>query len=550
MNKVEVSFLDNDDRKFNIEERELEKFEKVFPSAKIIRNHYNTESELEHDWEAYCNLPYSIKVLANERCLRAYKMKNEEMYILNKREFLKKDITNAEIMKEYKPDNVMMESNSIVNKMARDYMSKGGHPVVTTDNRDYDELKKQWYEYTNQAHDHRSASDNKSLELYGKKVPEVYRSEIKRYLMQDIDRAEYDDPIVSTDNSLAIEQMEEYLNTSNSLIESAIMVDSIGKSVNTPVEHTIYDMIKESFDSKLENVLYPVLNNSTICMTDEEVLKSLNNEEKAVMCEDSNFISLQAQLLGLAPSGFRLETADFNSNLPFNKLKHGWNPIIEFNEENRLKLKSRVNNIIRENCKLKFLPIDKVEMMIEESVEEKKDKQGLSVLIIKELDPDLANKDNDNTKVFLSFTPKDSYWYEFRNGTFLSKASIEDAIQKNSSAMVELYFVEMNDSLYNQSQTLLKDFNENPNKIRDVITKMKEVAPKVGNSKLFAYNLISTFLQKYLPDKKATIYILFSGMNPGYKEIADSYKKANIFEEYKRLVQSDFLEKTLQPTLV
>ena len=66
MSKIETSFLGNDVMDVDLKEKEIRKFETIFPSAKVIRDNYETESKLEHDWKKYLELPYSIKILAND----------------------------------------------------------------------------------------------------------------------------------------------------------------------------------------------------------------------------------------------------------------------------------------------------------------------------------------------------------------------------------------------------------------------------------------------------------------------------------------------------
>ena len=137
------------------------------------------------------------------------------------------------------------------------------------------------------------------MEYYGASVFDVYKNELKKYLLQDINKADPEDEIkADTVSNLAIENVQEYLRNNTNLIESAILIDAAKKDITTPVERTIYNKIVEQFDKKLniKGLTDPVLLDSTVGMTEEEVLNSLNSSGKARMLEDTDFIAFKARL--------------------------------------------------------------------------------------------------------------------------------------------------------------------------------------------------------------------------------------------------------------
>ena len=179
-------------------------------------------------------------------------------------------------------------------------------------------------------------------------------------------------------------------------------------------------------------------------------------------------------------------------------------------------------------------------------------KRGISILTIRDLEPN-STFDKNNAKVFLTFNPKDPSWFEYRNGSFLVKSNVQDTINNTKSGMVNLYFVELSDSLYNKAKDLLNDFNRSDNKLKNIITKLHISVPNVGNSNLFTVNLLtSIFANKYgSGNDKTAVYILYSGLNPSsYQDIEDSYQRLNIFTEYKNITESTFLEDTFKPNVL
>ena len=477
LSKIETDFLGNNVKDVDLKEKEIRKFETIFPSAKVIRDKYETEAELEHDWQKFKGLPYSIKVLANDKCLRYFGRRNPQMYIDMKRKFLTKDIDNKEIDNTYRPAN-LVEDHSVLE-----------------------------------------------------------------------DTLIEEDTVPESVSELAIENIYDYVNGNSNLIETAILLDAARTTASTPVEKTIYNEMKSQFNKRI-NSRGVVLLDNTIGMTDEEVLKSLDTQGKARMLEDTDFIAFQARLLGIDPDQSNVNRQDFVGESTFNKLKHGWNPIIKFNSRNCKNANRRMNRILNDNCKFKFIPIQEVEVNPQKEFEPKR---GISILIIRDLEP-TDEFEKNNSKVFLTLDPKNPNWYEFRNGSFITKSNVQSTLDAARSGMVNVYFVELSDNLYSKMSGVISGFNRIYNKkIKEVISKLKSTVPNVGNSHLFVINLLtSIFSNKFGSDNdKTAIYTIYSGLNPSsYQEIEDAYQKLNIFTEYTTLTNSSFLEDTFKPNIL
>lgn len=78
----------NQSNKFKIEE--IKKWREVH-GCPIIRDDYDTEKELDNDWEAFLQCPQNVRFMADDQCIDLYGMRNEELYYTMKKKFLRTD---------------------------------------------------------------------------------------------------------------------------------------------------------------------------------------------------------------------------------------------------------------------------------------------------------------------------------------------------------------------------------------------------------------------------------------------------------------------------
>jgi len=129
-----MNYFDNDvfykktdsDRTPNFIDKEIDKFETIYTGSRIIRDKYETEKDLDRDWDIYYALPYHMKRVANNQSLLLYGKTNEDMYKIKKKEFLKNDIQNPKITMEYLPGKkISLEEgfDAIINNYNGDIIS-------------------------------------------------------------------------------------------------------------------------------------------------------------------------------------------------------------------------------------------------------------------------------------------------------------------------------------------------------------------------------------------------------------------------------------------
>lgn len=79
--------------------KEIDRWEKVYTGCIILRDDYETEEELETDWDKFSQMPHSLQLVSDDKAQVLYGMTNEEKYFDIKKKFLKQNL---------KPDNTFI----------------------------------------------------------------------------------------------------------------------------------------------------------------------------------------------------------------------------------------------------------------------------------------------------------------------------------------------------------------------------------------------------------------------------------------------------------
>lgn len=547
-------------------EREVAKFETKFPGARIVKDKYTSERQLEEDWAGYCSLPYSLKVLCNERCLRLYGCKNEEQYLKLKSQFLKQDIPNTSLMKSvYRPMGFHESDNAdpdFMNRQAQTYMDNGGFPLIRTDYGDMDELNKAYKKFYNQSHAHMKIANDKSKEFFGLSVPEVYGKEIKKFLVKDISDSNVEDPIkpVVNDSLTATEAVLESMayTGENDVIEDILFTEIARLEADTPVTKTLVSMMEEKCIKANEaesgvNTSRPLGTAPIHYLLPWEVL-NLSEDTESLMV-DPLFVNYYAKAIGIKPrQGFNLEAKEFSDDEK-KLFKIGWNPCVPFNEEIGKKCIERANRILSENIHYKFISFNHTPNMLSESEYNSEPLKGISVLVVKELDIFNQEKVDDVPKVLVSFEQDNPLWYTIIYGQLSYKQHIDSVIRQYSYPSVSLFFVHLDDDMYNSLQDNVRAFNSN-NEIQRVSISLAKGAPHIQNKGLFVANLINSILYPQYGDnpfplclnakddgKKDMIHCLYNGLKPTWRDIRDAYSKLEVYREYEKELCESFFYK-------
>jgi len=546
----------------DFKDKEVARFETKFPGARIVQDHYDNERDLEEDWQGYCLLPYHLKVLCNERCLRLYGKKNEEQYLTLKKEFMRRDIPNPNLFKAaYRPMGFREGEEvdqAFLNKQAQEYMDHGGHSILRTDYDSLQDLNSAYYDFNNQCHDHMRIANDKSRELFGCSVPEVYRKEVKRFLMADIKGTDYDSPIrpVVVDSLSATEAVLDYVRSKDAqdLIESILFTESARIEASTPVERTLVSLMEEECNTKGS---FPrPLGYSPQFLLPWETMGLVENVDALMV--DPLFVNHYARNLGIKPPmvGYHeavrqlLETETNPNQL----LRVGWLPVLRFNESNLAKANDRANRAILEHMHYKVVNLSHTPAMLTESDREVLKPKGISVLIIKELDKDHLEAVQDVPKVLVTLDQDDPSWWTVLYGQLSYKQGIDSVLKQYSVPSASCYFLQTSDTLYDALQGNVERFNQG-NEIQKVTMALQTASPEIADKGLFIMNLFNSLIYPEYGDqpfplrlndrhdgKADAIHLLYSGINPSWKAIHDSYSKLSIYTEYVELETSFFLK--------
>ena len=532
---VDDRFKDN-----NFKEREARAFEIKYPEARIIKDQYRHEKELDDDWQKYCELPYHLKVLANEVCLRLYGMKNEQQYLKLKAYFTKKDIENDNLFENiYTPGNLRENadiSEDWMDKQATDYMNSGGHSLLRINYDDLSDLNNDWYNFNNQPYKHKVVANNKSLEIYGKTVPEVYQIEIKKFLQKDIKNSSLDDldmrPVIN-DSLAATEAVCEAIQETKDPIEAIALLELAKTKISSPVERSIVELA-ETQTKMVVNGDYENYLGYYNYLLPQEIISIYENTQE--LENDPMFLNYCLRGLGFQPvmKGFQEEVRKIveNEKEDIAKLvRIGWNPILEGTPENRFKSATRANKVLKENMNCIFIDIT----FTVGTPDPKPDiLKGISMIMIHELDPEYKEKTMDLPKVLITLDYSDPNWYPLMYGKLLSKQSVDEVISRYKWPSVTCFFVELSDILYDRIMSIgIDQFNQS-SIIQKLCSLLHVSSPDIGNKKLLFYYLLNALLagndESFIIKDKFIVQTIYSKFKGNYNEILQSFDKLKSFK--------------------
>lgn len=547
----------------NFKEREVKAFEIKFPEARIIMDKYDNEQELEDDWQKYCELPYHLKVLSNERCLRLYGVKNEQQYMKLKSDFIKKDISNSKLIdSKYTPMGFTEAvEDEILIKQARDYMNGGGHSILLLNYDNLADLNTDWYNYNNQCYDYKIIANNKSLEIYGKTVPEVYQNEVKKFLMRDIKNSSLDDLSlhhIVTDSLSATEAVLDTISSTLDPVESIMLLEMAINQISSPVEQSLVEMVGVTLKNQIQERMvfkenYLGLYNYLLPW---EVMNLFENVD--TLCEEEMFknyyvrgIGLKSPMTNFHNAVSRMLLLEENKD---NLLKIGWNFVLDPTDLNSRTIAARrANETLKEYCKYWFLNLENTPDLLTEEENNQEFHKGISIIIIQELDKMNAENVVDLPKVLVSLDYRESNWYPIIYGEISTMSQdVDNLISQFKIPIVSCYFLHLSDDLYERIKNInIKEFNTY-NEIKKICSLLQLGCPDIANKKLYITYLLSSIMHskyghevfplRYDHDcPKEIVVTLYSKLFGKYHEIKDSYSKLQLFDENGVNLQETFI---------
>ena len=555
-----ISELDPFDHRIDSDrfiDNEVRKFENKFPGAKIIRHDYTRESELDDDWNGYLSCPYSLKVLANERCMRLYGCKNEQQYYRQKRKFLSKDIDNTDITRVYRPMDEASEDIDMKNKMAEDYMRNGGHTILKTGYTSLRDLNNDYQEFLTQCIDHQRIANNQSLAIYGRKAQEIYRDEVQKFLRKDINDTEVggrmyhpgdsDSLVVSNEGSYNI--LYHITSNSDDLVEKLVFCEADrieSENSNIYTDKVMHEMIVDKVREAIYPSYYKPLGEAYQYLTPWEVQKICEEKKIEGVTDSPEFANLMARGIGIKPAMNLMSTALKDLADKFKdvatSLKHGWLPGIPFDKDNISSGSIRVNRIVKRCIIHQFLDISHSDIEYDKDFEMP---PGLAIVIIKELDMDSRDDTKDIPKVLLSTDYESENWTAVTFGAASHKTSLRNTIEKYTYPSVSAYYVPV-------KKDVVIDFS-NLDRFTDIFHKVGLSCPEIADKNLYITTILNAIFSpvesKDNPISCSCISLkVFKTYDRASKNISvsklfRSFNKISIFQENRELLESAALDR-------
>lgn len=529
---VNVDYTNRHDRSFTddaFKVKEIEKYETKYPGLKIIRPEYRTEDALEDDWLAFSSLPYHLRVVADEKALFLFGKKNEEIYKMIKTKFLQNESSNSRILfNQYKPSK-LIESDVFLDPINNVY-------IIDKNINDLDTLNSAWEAYLGQDDDQKETSDSISFARYGKTVPEIYNELLKTISNEEINNSNYNflnnySPPTNMAEAFMTE-LDYIVTESNDIIEKLIFLKQMNNRVNTPVLKTLTEELQKDIGKRLLNENLFNIPGANFFLP-EEIMGICENTNE--LKTDKMFLNYASRFYGIQPyRGFMHEANVILSNSntsEFDKIKLGWNPVMEeYTNENILKSHQRSMNILNENVNCNFIPL----YNSKEVNYDDKFKKGLSMVTIYESDRN-HTVHSGIPRVLVSFNCFNEDWYQFAYSQLMTKLNLNQVLSEYKEPLVDCYFLEMDESLYNERLTLVSRFNLIKNSLTEFTSLLNESTPNINNSKLFTYRFINGLLESnHIYKKDYSIYHLLSEFNVQHRDIINSHKKLAIIDQFNK----------------
>lgn len=522
----------------SFKEKEIEKYETNYPGLKIIKNNYKSDNALESDWLAFLSLPQYLRAIADEKALFLFGKKNEEMYKIVKSKFLKNDVASPNLFNYYSPSG-LRENEGYLDPINNVY-------IIKDDIIDLDTLNGAWEAYLSQSDDQREISDSISLVNFGKTVPEMYNDILKKINANNINNSDYDFFITYSPPTNMVEafftELDYIVDESNDLIEKMIFLKQMKNRANTIVLETLVKELEDNINKKIinENLLDIVGANFFL---PQEIMQIYENTDE--LKNNKMFLNYAGRFYGIKPrKGFTNESRTLLSKNDLSdndKIKLGWNPIMEYSEENIHNAHKRSMTILNDNVNCNFIPLyntpgDRYYDQLP---------KGLSIITIYECNRN-HNVPDGISRALVSFDCLNENWYQYAYSKLMTQLNVDKVLSEYKEPLVDCFFLEMNKPLHDNYLSLVSKFNLNSNYLTEFTELLKESTPNINNPKAFVYSFIKgLFESNRIYPHNYSIYHILSEFSPTYKDILNSHSKILSISKFNEFDHSNYLSEFL-----
>ena len=500
---------------------------------------------------------------------------------IDKMETLESEEYKLEEIKKFETNNV----GAIVIKTYSYYANKED-PL--------EELEEDYKKFMQLPYVIRMVSNDKSLQLFGYINSDRYKSMRSVFLKTDIKDADpiRDMNILYTPHSLTESNIDgiieegtgtldsyiEAINNTDDLVEVAYYTYSSLKTINEShaISHieNLTDIISREKLSNLNPLCEARINSGVITpyLTPDEILDQVDIKE-----ENEWFNNYRAKCIGLKPTMenyYRYYTSTVNSLLlemdknPTQEIKDhllelGYLPFITNDTQN-----TRVDNLISyDTDKFKFHDLTKTGSDDSSFSLTDTTVPGITLFLI---DGELETNDKYNIipNVIISLDPSSEQYYALHCGDIKkSIGSLEDILSKYSkNSIVSMLFLPVSFEYINKIKKHIENMTSSIssvecNFIRDICKAISSDNPRIGNIKLFCYNIFNSILlfknshkdiiidpNKFIDtDKDIHIYYLYNGSISNfnkenqYSKISSIVKLSEMYNIDETVIDEGFL---------
>ena len=489
MNNINIAsrFSDPD-----FKEKEVERFSQTYPGNIVLKPSYKSEEELDADWEGFNNMTYDIKLLSNNKALQLYGMKNEEYYQQLKSEFLKSDIKNSKILdNKYIPAGL---SHNITCDLEESAIKKDFDGYKLTEN-------------------HIPSSLNYAISLLDA-ISESDDNIEKLFLYDTLNSINEDTEVINTLKKYGYKKLNESLNPVDPEIEYPMGFD-------TDSFFTLDEMKGDS------EYFIPI-----------EKLKRDKHANEYVWLHD-----FMARSYGLRP--YLGKNGEKNVKSP--ELIPGWNPLLTYTELNRRRSAERLNYVYGRDLFSKSYFINLFNFNGDSNLNESDSVipsvKGISVYFIH---GELDDGDNDTPRVAITLDNSSDEVIPILNGELTSPCKLKDILDKYEWANIVLFFLPVEDDLYdrlynNISCVINNQAKPRTNFLKDISDDMECPNAIVANDKVFYMFLMNSILDLGRSNQNDISSLnlddrLFWNKKPNYTYILfkgnkDKFKKEDILSK-------------------
>lgn len=375
----------------------------------IILDPHSSEEELEQDKDEYDAQYYDQKKRSDAAAISKYGKTNQQIYDATKSKYLKKPVDDDEtIVTPQGTINLEAEDGEFKDAPDKEYHIKkytqddvesvitwsiGSNINIVTPAKNLEELESMWHRYNSMVRKHKRVSDWKSLEVFGVTNQDFYEFQKSYFLsiqtkLKDYDEISKDDIVVNTilsknhvtaiDKVLDLEKiMSESAITESSLIDvrSIYKADDFNDICNVidseifPLDMPFYSPIELDnlgvFDDE-NNRFYPISDEKNMVGDMKakewyEHYKMLMHGFRTEAFDTSKWVSAVRTLMFkkemLESSGYPEEEINkINQSI----LELGWNPYIEFSNQNRIAARKRILEQLQNNFNNSIINLSKI----------------------------------------------------------------------------------------------------------------------------------------------------------------------------------------------